>query len=178
MTDVSMEDRMRKGWKNGLPETPCGLGSTKEFTEALRHHLFDIHVLYDLDSINDIGAGDLNWILDVPFIGVGFRAFDIYPRHPDVKKLDITKERPPDCDLTICRDVMVHLTNEEALAAIKNIRASSKYMMLTTYDISENGDLNGRVWRPLNLRLPPFDLHEPIYQIEEKTAGKWCCLWE
>ena len=171
-----IRQRMIHGWRNGLPETPCGLGSTLEYTEDIRIGIGGLIKRLNIRSINDIGAGDLNWILESGW-PVDYKAYDIVQRHESVEQLDITTQTPRDCDLTLCRDVLIHLTNDEAYQALRNIWASSAYMLVTTYDVPANCELT-RVYRKMNLELPPYDLGAPIISILERTEGKKLGLWD
>ena len=91
---------------------------------------------YDIKTINDIGAGDLNWINDVKWPHpVEYNPFDLVPRHPSVNKLDLIHEIPPQADLSMCLWVLNHLPVEQAKVAQDNLVASgSRYLMLTWWD--------------------------------------------
>ena len=133
MSDIIRNKKQfKKGWKNGMPETPCGLGSTLSETEKQRKWIPEILKKYDIHSIADIGAGDLNWIAHTDLNGCEYTAYAPVPRKKEVIKFDITKEVPPKVDLIICLWVLNHLPKKESQKAIQNIKNSgAKYLMMT-----------------------------------------------
>ena len=122
-----------KGWSGGLPETPCGFGSRIAETRTQRDWIPEMVAKYDIRTIADIGAGDLNWL---PLIQwphpVTYSAYDLVPRRPTVKKFDIIHKIPKPVDCLMCLWVLNHLPEAHARQALDNLKASgSKYMMLT-----------------------------------------------
>ena len=130
---IETEARFKIGWTGGLPETKCGYGSTMRATRAQRAWIPDVLEEYNIKSIADIGAGDLNWIKWTKIPGdIEYTPYDLVPRKPDVKFFDITKSIPPKVDLIMCLWVINHLDYTKAQQAIKNIKASgSKYLLMT-----------------------------------------------
>ena|SRR5210317_141195 len=113
LSDKDMRRRMAKGWINGkIHGTICGLGSTMENTEKVRQWLPEMCRKYNIRSVNDAGAGDLHWIKHIDW-DVDYRPFDLFPRKPEVKYLDITTEDMPPADAVLCRHVLNHLVNGE-----------------------------------------------------------------
>lgn len=126
-------DKYRKGWRSGLPETECGAGSTLKATKEQRKWIPEIIEKYNILSIADIGAGDLNWIskTSIPHY-VNYQAYDLIPRHPEVKEFNLLEEIPPKVDLLMVLWVLNHFPLEESRQAIKNIKKSgAKYLMMT-----------------------------------------------
>lgn len=116
-----------------MPQTPCGAGSTLARTKVQREWIPRIVEQYEIHSIVDIGAGDLNWIneIDWPY-PLLYRAYDLVPRVSGVERLDIINETPPPADLLMCLWVLNHLPEREQKAATARIAASgSKYIMYT-----------------------------------------------
>lgn len=93
--------------------------------------------------------------------------------------LDITKDDLGCFDLIICRDLMVHLSNDQISKAINNFKSSgSTYLLSTTFTaLKENQDLRvpirGVGWRAINLELGPFFLDEPLIIITEVPGKKF-----
>lgn len=121
-----------QGWRSGLPETACGRGSTIEATGRQRRFLRAWIAEYDVASIVDVGAGDLNWIrhMDWPH-PVAYTALDLVPRHEDVKQFDIVREVPPNADMTLCLWVLNHLDEKDARSAVANLLRSSAILVYT-----------------------------------------------
>ena len=121
-----------KGWHGGLPETECGYGSKLTATKKQREWMPQIFEKYNIRSIADIGAGDLNWIKHINLGDIDYQAFDLVPRHSEVKTFDLLKKVPPKVDLIICFWVLNHMPIEHCKQAIKNIKKSgAKYLMMT-----------------------------------------------
>lgn len=125
--------KYQKGWTGGLPETPCGLGSKISETVIQREWIPQMIGKYDIRTIADIGAGDMNWIdLVVWPHPVHYRAFDLVPRRPAVQPFDIIQQVPDSVDCIMCLWVLNHLPEDHARQALENVLASgSKYLMLT-----------------------------------------------
>ena len=88
---------------------------------------------YDIHSIVDIGAGDLNWmrLVQRPY-PVEYQPFDLVPRAPSVKEFDLIYEVPPDADLVMCLWLLNHLPEHQARAALKNLMGCKcKFLMYT-----------------------------------------------
>lgn len=133
MSDIVDLEKMEKGWRGGLPETPCGFGSTLQATEKQRAWIPQIVRKYKIKSIADIGAGDMNWVqhMKLPKT-VEYSAFDYFPRRPEVQKFDLLKQIPPAVDMLMCLWVLNHLSKDLCLAAINNLKASgAKYLLMT-----------------------------------------------
>ncbi|MCX6131980.1 MAG: class I SAM-dependent methyltransferase, partial [Proteobacteria bacterium] len=74
------------------------------------------------------------------------------------RKLNIVKEIPETYDLVLCRDLLVHLNQADALEALSNItKSGSKYLLTTTFpEHNNNVDLIYSVetvgWYPINVQ--------------------------
>jgi hypothetical protein len=126
--------KQRMTWIGGLKDgTPCGNGSTLAATQHIRAVLPDVALRYGIESVCDAGAGDLHWMQFVQW-DVQYRAFDFVPRHSDVIALDITREALPQCDLILCRHVLIHLDPERIIDALKLFKSSGRYLLASQYD--------------------------------------------
>jgi hypothetical protein len=132
MGDIRDPATFREGWRGGLPETPCGYGSTLEATRSQRHWIPVVIDTYSICTIVDVGAGDLNWIRHTDLRGAQYTPLDLVPRRPEVKAFDLVREVPPQADLLICLWVLNHLDKEPCRRAIANLKASgSRYLLMT-----------------------------------------------
>ncbi len=132
MGDVCSREKFASGWRGGLPETPCGYGSTLEATRAQRAWLPKIIEAYAVTSIVDVGAGDMNWIKRTDIRGAQYTPLDLVPRLPEVAAFDLVSEVPPQADMLMCLWVLNHLDFESSRRAIANIKASgSRYLLMT-----------------------------------------------
>jgi len=120
------------GWKSGLPETPCGYGSKISATAAQRAWIPQVIEKYNIKTIADIGAGDLNWIKETDLKGAEYQPYDLVPRVARVTKLDIVNHPAPCVDLLMCLWVLNHLKHDEMRSAIRNLRDSnSQYLLIS-----------------------------------------------
>ena len=129
---ITEKAKYEKGWTGGLPETPCGYGSKLKSTKKQRAWMPGIFEKYNIQSIADIGAGDLNWIKHIDLGDIEYQAYDLVPRHSEVKYFDLLKTVPPKVDLIMCLWVLNHMPVEHCRQAIKNLKKSgAKYLMMT-----------------------------------------------
>jgi hypothetical protein len=126
--------RIKKGWVGGLPETPCGFGSTLRATKQQRDWIPRVIEKYEIQTISDIGAGDLNWIKHTHIPNeVEYTPYDLYPRLPEVKKFNLSKQVPKKVDMIMCLWVLSHLKPEDREKAMDNIKASGAHYLLMTH---------------------------------------------
>lgn len=121
----------KRGWISGRPETECGNGSRVSETIIQRKWLPQMVAKYDIHRIDDIGAGDLNWIGLVEWPHpIQYTPFDLVPRAPSVQKFDLINEIPRKTDLILCLWVLNHLPEAQSRQALANLLASgSKYLI-------------------------------------------------
>ena len=129
---ITNPDKFIKGWNSGLPETPCGHGSKLSTTVEQRKWIPEIIRKYEIKTIADIGAGDLNWISKMDLCGVDYKPLDLVPRHPDVQQFDLVNEVAPKVDMLMCLWVLNHLPYENSQRAILNLKNSgSRYLLMS-----------------------------------------------
>ena len=185
----SLNRAFRRGWKSGGGETICGIGSTLAATSRLRRRLPGLLEEFGIASINDAGCGDLNWILTMDWTNFNYFGVDVVERNswqgarkPSFRicVADICDRQLRACDLTICRDVFIHLPNELIKKALHNFGLSSRYLLATSFDGTSN--LNRQIqlggYGPLDLKREPFNLGEPILKIHEKHRCKYLGMWK
>lgn len=145
--------------------------------------------------------------IDFGKLGVYYRGYDLYPRD-SWKQLnevwrdggpvwrmmiaDVTTDVLPKADLAICRDVMIHLPNYAVQDVLENLKASHKYLLATNFvcppaiDNMEHYAFSNfeRIQHvsmhhsKLDLRLPPFNLGNPLRVITEDYPYKSIALWK
>jgi hypothetical protein len=182
----------------GDTTTKSGPGSNLKNTHNLIEELQKIIKNYNIKKILDIPCGDFFWFKQINVHGIDYKGGDIVKsliknnqkkygcKNINFFSIDIRKDKLPEADLLICRDLFIHLSNKDILETIKNIRNSSiNYVLLTTYKkITENTDIPTGKFRPINLFLPPFNFDIPILEFldtsqnsAEDIMGKSICLW-
>lgn len=192
---VFTEIYLNNSW--GSSESKSGPGSRVSANKKLLNLLDEFVVSHDIKTITDCGCGDFNWMRLFDFEKLdSYTGIDIVSPLIDSNNekygsnkvsfqcLSVIEDEIPTSDLIICKDVLFHLSYEDALKTIENIRNSGvKYLISTTFSDFHNIDIKSGHWRPINLLSEPFLLGEP-YQywdnIEErndhysiKSIGVW-----
>ncbi len=172
----------------GLPETACGYGSTLAATERLRVSLPALLAVLEIRSLLDAPCGDLNWISRtdlgrVTYIGVDASEQNLAtgrqraPKMPTAR-LDVLFDPLPRMDAVLCRDFLQHLPDQMVQVALANIMASgARWLLATSHEADENEDIERPGdFRPLNLKIAPHGLGEPVEAIEDgpgRIIGVW-----
>ena len=114
---------------------------------------------YDLRDVVNAGAGDLNWW---PALRESVRVqhFDLIPRHPLVEKLDFLVEPLPECDVVVCRHVLIHFDPVRVRLALERFREVAPYLIASTYT-------PGQQFKGLDCTL--YDLREVLGEPIEST---------
>lgn len=162
----------------GSPDSVSGLGSDFDSTSRLRQMLPELLRDLGVRSLLDIPCGDFHWLsrADLPverYIGADIveeivrRNRQMYPR--EFLKLDLCADPLPQADLVLCRDCLVHLSGENIVRAIANLRRSASTWLLTTHflDCTQNVDIENGDWRMLNFELEPFGWPAPVRVLVE-----------
>jgi hypothetical protein len=177
-------------WRNS--ESVSGFGSSMGATAVARTAIAEIVARYSVASILDVPCGDFNWMRHVEFQGTycgadivrDLVALNQLHYGSDRRRfivLDVINDPLPTCDLILCRDCLNHLSIDEAVRALSNIRASrSPYVALTNYPATKSNrpQKSGFDYRPLNLEQPPFNWPPPLEAWGEPgEPGKTLALW-
>ena len=160
------------------PESVSGNGSEMQNTEVIRRELPVLLQKFDIKSILDIPCGDWNWMKSVDLCGASYIGADIVEpliglnkanySEIDFRVLDLTTDDLPQVDLVFVRDCLGHLSNDNVLKALENVkRSGSKYLLATSFTkFNHNNDIQNGGWKCINLMIDPFFLN-PIYLINE-----------
>jgi hypothetical protein len=160
------------------PESRSGPGSTQGATVRLREALPSLVRGLRIGSVLDAGAGDSLWMPDLPgYVGVDVApsaikaAEQAFPGRVFFVR-DICTMNLPRTDAVILRDVLAHLSNADALAALENIRAAgAHWLFATTFDPADNAtDTRTGRYREYDLTREPYGFGEPWWLIED---GFW-----
>lgn len=194
--EVFTEIYTKNHWSSA--ESVSGPGSEYEQTKNLIKDLEALISELKVTSMLDIPCGDFNWMKRVDLATVNYTGADIVEpliaKNNELYKSDMQKfvvlnliqDNLPQNDLIFVRDCLVHLSNDDILKALANIKKSGgKYLLTTTFfNQTENYDIATGNWRTINLEKPPFNLPKPIrYIIEDcsefngafkdKSMGLW-----
>ena len=159
-------------------ESKSGSGSELGNTETLRQELSLLLKKYKIQSMLDIPCGDFNWMKEVDLSEVAYMGADIVEQlieSNNIKYTDKTfsvlnliEDDLPKVDLVFVRDCLGHLSNENVLKALENVkRSGSKYLLATSFTKwNQNPDIVDGGWKCINLMIAPFYMN-PVYLINE-----------
>lgn len=180
----------------GSSESQSGEGSTDSETKDL---LKKLKILFDrlsIKSLLDAPCGDFGWLRKLPLGNLQYRGMDIledfiqdhqktyaHDPHYTFFQGNLLEDTLPQSDLILCRDCLVHFSNDHIHQALENFkRSGSPYLLSTTFtDCSRTQDIKTGDWRPINLS---HFLGEPLEVIQEgckqneglykdKSLGLW-----
>jgi hypothetical protein len=196
-----LEKIFQAGW--GGSDSLSGPGSDTKRTDKIARAIYLVQSMLRAETgrgtlrINDVGCGDVHWARHM-FSAYEYHGFDVcsWPTWPelqedgwDLRKADVIRECLPDTDLTVCRDVMIHLTNKMNCDLLDNVELSSRWLLATTFVSGATGrpftnadrekmTRPRKTHAPLDLRKGPFRLGQPLFMIPEYSAGKYLGLWD
>jgi len=184
-TEIYEKDLFNARINNENNVSRSGSGSDLEQTREIIAQLPALLKEYDIKSILDVPCGDFYWMRYIDLTGIDYTGGDIVSQivlqnnktygaqNIRFKEIDVVNDQLPKVDLVICRDLLVHLKNDQVNAALANIRKSgSKYLLTTSFKNTTENIENQIIgfWRPINLELPPFNMTGPIDQIFENCT--------
>jgi len=155
-------------WKGS--ESVSGTGSDLTQTARLREVLPALMLELGASSIVDAPCGDMHWMKDVDWegLGVSYCGVDIVAelveglrgRFPGrrFECLDMVTDVLPAAEVVFCRDCLVHLPIEEVKMVVRNVvKSGAVWLVTTTFPASgANTEVRWSGWRPLNLEAAPF----------------------
>lgn len=153
---IADQNKYEQGWKGGMPETPCGFGSKLSQTRVQRLVIPKWIEAYGITSVADIGAGDLNWVRKMDLEGTYYRAYDLVPRHPSVRKYDLLTDPVPEADCVMCLWVLNHFPESAARHSIQKLYYSGARFLIMT-------------WEP---RMPTFTDLAPVESVVIRRRAK------
>jgi hypothetical protein len=171
-------------------ESVSGTGSELDITKDLRVGLQNLLKKYNIKTMLDAPCGDFNWMKEMDLSNINYIGADIVHEiieknkslyNFDFKVINIITDKIPDVDLLLVRDCLVHLSNDNILKFIENVKNSNvKYLLTTSFTDKNLGHewrksvLNTNMpdggWRPINLEIEPYKLTNPIDIIIENCT--------
>jgi hypothetical protein len=167
-----------------------GKGSDPEQTGEMVRVLRDFIRRRGVETLVDLGCGDMAWMWDVvgdlrTYWGVDIvdalmqgnrQERMICKASTQVVLLceDVTEFVIPAADVVLCRDILCHLEYLDAIQIIENVKKSgAKWFMAGMYPKQGRGNPVGPFqrglvrWYPPVLTKPPFNLPEPVEILSE-----------
>lgn len=149
-----------------------GSGSSAETTTAYRVYLQEFIKTANIKSVVDIGCGDWEFSRLIDWKDTHYTGYDVVKSviennckmysKPTISFVNenFLKADLPAADLLICKDVLQHLSNEEIVAFLPQLK-KFKHCLITNdiqSGIIQNIDTFIGGYRPLDLTKPPFNL--------------------
>lgn len=160
--------------------SPSGLGAGSDQTMELRTRLASLFQEHQVNSVLDAPCGDASWVTELKidsYVGVDIVEELIAKnraQHPDrdFRCLDLAQDPLPEAQLILSRDLLVHLSFEDALRVVRNfVDSGAQWLLCTTFtDVCLNLDITTGDWRPLNLEREPFSLPQPTEILNENCS--------
>lgn len=183
-----------RAWRIGKDEgSLSGWSSELEHTVAIRELLPKLLADLGTGTLLDVGCGDFNWMKEVAlkadYVGMDIVASVIgrnQERHGGPGRRFVTgdavSEPLPEADTVLCRAVLFHLSFEDVLALLANVKRSGARWLIATNDddIQFNADIETGDYRQLNLRRRPFRLPTPVRSEAERLRRyphRSLCVW-
>ena len=163
-----------------------GLGSTARATEQLVNALSDFLKEVGCPQLVDIGCGDFNWMRkvrgDFDYLGIDSVSDLVKTNNEKFATsgrkfvcMDATRTAIPSGDVALCREVLFHLSFDDGLKLLRNIKAAGfKYVLLTSdKSVWFNSDIRNGDFRLINLAKPPYTLPKPDREfVDDRVASR------
>jgi 2-polyprenyl-3-methyl-5-hydroxy-6-metoxy-1,4-benzoquinol methylase len=172
ISNEMVRERFNAIYRDSVWGAGSGSGSTPANTLEYRHFLSKFMVRNGIQSVLDFGCGDwqfsqyIDWS-DVNYYGVDIVESVIIKNRArfQTSKIDFTIfsdfDELPKVDLIICKDVLQHLSNEQARRYVSALRRKCRLLLITN-DINPANAVNSQIteggWRPVRPDLAPFSL--------------------
>ena len=180
------EHNFHSNYEPGGPGS--GVGSTATFTEPMREFIAQFLNTHDIGSIVDYGCGDWQWAQLVPWSGRMYYGYDIVPGLVERLRRDFgTSERIfrlldgsdlPRADLYICKDVCIHLPNEDILELISTFSRKARHVLWintfapTSWLPAVNAQIRRGACRPVDMGRLPFHVPgEHVFHFGDNGDG-------
>lgn len=173
----------------GDAESRSGPGSNAAATANIVRELPDVWARHGIGSLVDAPCGDCHWMSSIAprldqYIGIDIVPALIeanrreYP-HLAFEHRDLTREVLPKADAIFCRDLFQHLPIRLIFNALNLFRQSGATWVFLTTNENVTTNVDGVIGssRPLNLRLPPFNMPAPVHSIDDGEPGRQLALW-
>ncbi|MGA8728199.1 MAG: class I SAM-dependent methyltransferase [Terracidiphilus sp.] len=174
-------------------ESASGTGSTILAARQVSNELPNLLDRIGAESLLDLGCGKYYWMRNVNFrqlyIGADIVASVIEENQAKFQDdrhrfelLDGCVDPIPDADAVLCREVIFHLSFQDAMRLLRNIkRSNAKHFICTTDPAKKvNIDVPSGAWRDVNLEMEPYALGPPLATINDPVpdnSGRVLGVW-
>ena len=160
-------------YEHNIWKTGSGPGSAEDRTRDYRSYLQNFLRSNRVKSVLDLGCGDWQFSRHIDWSGIDYVGADVSNvvltttqtfARPGIgfRQLDATKDPLPEADLLIAKDVLQHWSNGEILAFLPKLKAYRRALITNGFRPATTKSLNQDIptgsWRPIDLKLPPFNV--------------------
>lgn len=176
-------------------ESVSGPSSSLIRTKNIQQKLPELIKRWDINTVVDLGCGDLFWMKlvlagskHIRYLGLDIVRELIVTNHEKYSNYNISFHQKdiridglPRCDLAICRDVLFHFSEKDIFIFLQNfLDSGSLYLLTTTHKNNSsfiNQDIETGKWRYLDLFQQPYNFPEPLERLEDGGGDRYLCLW-
>tara|TARA_B100000963_G_C22518356_1_gene621796 strand:- start:116 stop:883 length:768 start_codon:yes stop_codon:yes gene_type:complete len=164
-------------------ESVSGVGSSLEYTSNLRKKLPYMFAQFKIKSVFDAPCGDFNWMKeviltnDISYLGtdivseiVNQNISNYSAKNISFFEGDLTKISFPKSDLMILRDILFHLSYNDARKVIHNfLKSEIKFLLTTTHtQCNQNSDIYSGDFKFINLYKHPYNFpNKPLWVVDD-----------
>ena len=166
-----------------------GLGSDLSSTTNIRQFLPLLIEYLNISNLIDLGCGDWTWMrsinLPCKYLGIDI-VEEVIESNQMFSSDDIRFECMnaiigpiPYAEVILCREILFHLSLEDSLCLLRNVKQSSKYLFATTNDLWFNSDIRSGDFRNINLCRKPYCFPPPLISISDTSVspGRSMGVW-
>ncbi len=145
-----------------------GVGSEPAYCRPLVEYLSRFVRRYGIRSVLDYGCGDWQWARLVDWADVDYMGVDIVPILVDRlrrehggprRRFELVPGKLPAVDLVICKDVAIHLPNEEIAALAAKFSARAAHVLWVNSIVPNvNAQIERGGCRGVDMGAPPFNV--------------------
>ena len=172
----------------GDPDSLSGTGSSLPATRTIRENIPAVLKRIGARTVLDLPCGDFYWVREIDWSDFDYLGCDVVSElieqnaaqftagNIHFAEIDVLEGEIPARDVILCRDLLIHFPNAEAMRSVAAFkRSGSRYLLTTHYTgIKRNKDIPMGSFRPVNLNLEPFSFPEPETVIRDDDYIK---LW-
>jgi SAM-dependent methyltransferase len=152
-----------------------GLGSTLLNSMSYIVFLQDFIKANRITTVVDAGCGDWTFSKEIKWGNVQYLGVDVVKNviDEDINKysaenihfqqIDILKDPLPPADLLICKDVLMHLTNDDIVDFLERNKQYKHYLFTNNVDFESSSNMNKDImrgdFRPLDITKEPFNVN-------------------
>lgn len=198
LLSASLADRFDQIYATGVwinkpgQKSLSGLGSEAAVVKEIARPLSDRLRSLKAQSVLDVGCGDFRSFVDCQFNGhyIGVDIVDHLIEENsrryggpmrEFRTLDAVLGPLPKADVVLLREVLFHLSFEDAKRMLRNVASSGAKYLIATNDkaIWFNSNISSGDFRRLNLMKSPFGLPAPSHEIDDclVAPGRVLAIW-